>query len=67
MRDFRKFQGNKNKTLLESAIIREYRRMDSAMIVLKNCIGKNPELQTSKFYFSIGQIEGEIEIKFEST
>lgn len=41
--------------------------MESAVIVLKNCIGNNPELQTSKFYFSIGQIEGEMEIKFENT
>lgn len=41
--------------------------MESAVIVLKNCSGNNPELQTSKFYFSIRQIEGEIEIVFEST
>jgi len=57
MTDFRKFQGNKNKTLLKYAIIREWWRMESAVIVLKNCTGNNPELQTRKFYLSIGQIE----------
>lgn len=67
MIDFRKLQGNKNKTLLKSSIIRECWRMKSPVIFPKNRIGNNPELQTSKFYFSIEQTEGEIEIVFGRT
>lgn len=37
--------------------------MENAVLVLKNCFGNNPELQTSKFYFSTGQIEGEMDIE----
>lgn len=41
--------------------------MENAVLVLKNCFGNNPELQTRKFYFIFGQIEGEMEIKLERT